>query len=443
MKFTKNVKLDRQGFQKLPPKLILKGARIIDPSLNLDEAADLLIEDGNIAAVGQIDSTGFDGEISELHNKIISPGWIDMHVHLREPGREDEETIESGCLAAANGGFTTVCCMPNTKPAIDTQEIIQYIKDRARDSLVEVHPIAAITKNREGKELSEILHLVEQGAVAISDDGDPVMSAEIMRRALEYSEMAGIPVIGHEEDTTMTIDCHMNEGIVSTRLGIRGIPSVAEDIMIARDIMLTEYSGGHFHVAHIATAKGVELVREAKERGISVSAEVTPHHFTLTDEAVKNFDTNTKMKPPLREENDIQAIIEGLKDNTIDVIATDHAPHSWEEKAAEFIFAPFGILGLETAMGLSMKQLLHKNILNLNTLIEKFTVNPYKILGLNYPAIQKGNIANLTIFDCESEWIFRTPNSLSKSVNTPFADWKFKGKPFMVINNNQFFSSVL
>lgn len=443
MKFAKDNSPGHKKFEKLPLRMLLKGATVIDPGLDLNGTADILIQNGKIEAVGKVDAAGFDGEVVDVAGKIISPGWMDMHVHLREPGREDEETIESGSLTAANGGFTAVCCMPNTTPAIDSQEIIQYIKDRARDSLVNVYPIAAITKNRDGKELAEILDLVEQGAVAMSDDGNPVTSAEIMRRALEYSKMANIPVIGHEEESTMTANGHMNEGFVSTCLGIEGIPSVAEDIMIARDIMLAEYCGGRFHVAHIATRKGVELVRQAKERGIAVTAEATPHHFSLTDEAVRGYDTNAKMKPPLRTEADVQAIIEGLQDGAIDVIATDHAPHSWEEKAQEFIYAPFGIVGLETALGLSLNRLLLPAKLDLNSLIKKFTTNPCKILGLAPPSIQKGQIANLTIFDLETEWKFTEAGSLSKSSNSPFLGWSFRGKPFAVINNNQFFVSIL
>jgi dihydroorotase len=443
VKFNKETFQAHKKYQELPPKVVLKDARIVDPGINLDGTLDILIENGKIVAVERVNTDGFEGEILDSRDKIISPGWMDMHVHLREPGREDEETVESGSLAAANGGFTAVCCMPNTTPASDSQEIIQYIKDRARDSLVNVYPIAAISKNREGKELAEILDLVEQGAVAISDDGSPVMSAEIMRRALEYSKMVNIPVIGHEEDTTMTVNGHMNEGFVSTCLGLGGIPSVAEDLMIARDIMLVEYCGGRFHVAHIATKTGVELVRQAKARGVSVTAEATPHHFSLTDEAVRGFNTTAKMKPPLRIEEDVQAIVEGLHDGTIDVIATDHAPHSWEEKAAEFIYAPFGIVGLETALGLSVSRLFETKKLSLTALIEKFTVNPYKILGLKAPSIQKGNIANLSIFDVETEWAFIEKNSLSKSTNSPFIDWALKGKPYAVVNNNQIFMSIL
>lgn len=430
-------------YQPLPEKLLLKNAHVVDAALDIDEKQDVLIQNGVIESVGKIPTDGFDGIVEDLQGKVLSPGWMDMHVHLREPGREDEETVESGSLAAANGGFTAVCCMPNTTPAIDSQEIIQYIIDRAKGSLVNVHPVAAITKHRDGNELAEILDLVEQGAVAISDDGDPVMSAGIMRRALEYSKMVDIPILGHEEDKTMTEEGHMHEGFWSTRWGIGGIPSIAEDVMIARDIMLAEYTGGRFHVQHIATKGGVDLVRQAKAKGISVTAEACTHHFTLTDEAVKNYDTNAKMKPPLRGADDVAAILEGLKDGTIDVIATDHAPHSWEEKASEFIYAPFGIVGLETAMGLSITQLLKPGILNLKSMIAKLTVHPYRILRLEVPVIQKGKAANITIFDPAAIWKFDVKRSLSKSTNTPFNGWELTGKPHKVIHNGLFFESVL
>ncbi len=443
MKFNKNSTDEANEFEILPEKFVLKNGHIVDPLQAIDKVSDILIENGVIKAIEKIDVSGFDGTVEDLKGKIVSPGWMDMHVHLREPGREDEETVKSGALAAANGGFTSVCCMPNTTPAVDSQEIIQYIVDRARGGLVNVHPIAAITKNRQGQELAEILDLVEQGAVAISDDGDPVMNAGIMRRALEYSKIVDIPVIGHEEDIAMTENGHINEGYISTRLGVGGIPSVAEDIMIARDIMLAEYCGGRFHVAHIATKNSVELVRQAKKRGIAVTAEVTPHHFTLTDEAVLGFDTNAKMKPPLRTEDDIEAMLEGLKDGTIEVIATDHAPHSWEEKASEFIYAPFGIVGLETALGLCVTKLLSTKILSLTSLIEKLAVNPYKILRMEHPQIKQNASANLTIFDVSAKWQFDLARSLSKSTNTPFAGTELIGKPYKVINNNQFFNSIL
>lgn len=443
MRLTKNVLIYKKDFQNLPEKILLKNGHLIDPANQLDKKGDILIEDGVITAIDKIEINNFDGEMIDLAGKIVSPGWMDMHVHLREPGREDEETVKSGCLAAANGGFTAVCCMPNTEPPIDSQEIIQYLKDRSNELLVDVHPIAAITKNQKGEELAEMLELVEQGAVAISDDGHPVMSAEIMRRALEYSKMVDIPVIGHEEDKTMTENGHMNEGFVSTRLGLRGMPSVAEEIMIARDIMLAEYTGGRFHVAHISTKGSVELVRKAKAKGIKVTAEATPHHFVLNEKAVIGYDTYAKMNPPLRSEEDRQAVVKGLQDETIDVIATDHAPHSWEEKATEFIQAPFGIIGSETALGLSLNNLLHKDILDMKSLINKFVSHPYRILNLDSPGLKKANMANMTILDPELEWTVDMKNFLSKSTNSPFVGMKLKGRPYAIINNNKIFISIL
>jgi dihydroorotase len=443
VKLTKNIHTTGKMYQKLPERLLLKAGHLIDLTENLDGRKDIIIENGKITEIGQFEESSFSGEVISCEDKIISPGWLDMHTHLREPGQEGKETISSGSLAAANGGFTAVCCMPNTKPAIDNQEIIQYIIDRSKEALVEVYPIAAITKDRQGVELSEILELVEQGAVAISDDGSPVMSAELMRRALEYSKMVDVPVIGHEEDATMTEKGDMHEGFVSTCLGLKGIPAVAEEIMISRDIMLAEYTHARLHVAHISTAKSVELVREAKQKGIQVTCEVTPHHFTLTDEAVHGFDTNTKMNPPLRTEQDRTAILKGLEDKTIDVIASDHAPHSWEEKEAEFIYAPFGITGLETALGLSLKQLVHGGHLSIKRVIELFAVQPYIILNIPIPLIKKGYKANLTIFNPEQEWTVAEENFLSKSSNSPFVGWELKGKPFAVINRNQIKYSIL
>ena len=441
MKLTKNVIIIGKGYQKLPERILLKGGRVLDVTENIDDKLDVVIESGKIVEVDKIDAKQFSGEVLDCSDKIISPGWMDMHVHLREPGSEGKETIASGSLAAANGGFTAVCCMPNTDPPIDSQEIIQYIKDRSKDSLVDVYPIAAITKKREGKELSEILELVEQGAVAISDDGSPVMSAELMRCALEYSKMSDIPVIGHEEDLTMSAGGNMHEGFVSTCLGLGGIPAVAEEIMVSRDIMLAEYTGARFHVAHISTRKSVELVRQAKARGVNVTAEVTPHHFTLTVEAVRGFNTNTKINPPLRTEEDRQAMVEGLQDGTIDVIATDHAPHAWEEKEQEYIYSPFGIVGLETALGLTLTHLVHKKSISIKRMIEFFAVRPYEILNLSKPAVKKDINANLTIFSPGEEWVVDAAKFLSKSSNSPFIGWNLKGKPFAVINKNQMLRS--
>ena len=443
MKFTKNVSEYSERFERLPEKLLLKGATVIDPLLKINKKADVLIVDGEIREIDTKSAGNIDGEVWDLAGKVVSPGWMDMHVHLREPGREDEETIESGVLAAANGGFTTVCCMANTRPAIDSQEMIQYIIDRARQYPIEIRPIAAVTKKREGKELSEILELWESGAVAISDDGRVVASPEIMRRALEYSKMVNIPVIGYAADQAMESGGQMNEGFVSTCLGLKGMPSVAEDLMVARDIMLAEYTGGHYHVAHITSAQSVALVRQAKARGVKVTAEATPHHFYLIDEAVRSFDTNTKVAPPLRTEADRQAILTGLVDGTIDAIASDHSPHSWEEKAAEYIYAPFGIIGLETSLGLSVTHLLHRDVLTIEQLISKFAVRPFEILNLTPPAVRVGETANLTIFDPQQEWTLAEDNILSKSKNTPFVGETFTGKPVAVINNNQRFMSRL
>lgn len=443
MKLTKNVIITGKEYQKLPLRLLLKGGQVVDVEQGINEQRDVVIESGKIVEVGAIESAHFSGDILDCTDKMISPGWLDMHVHLREPGSEGKETIASGSLAAANGGFTGVCCMPNTDPPIDSQEMIQYIKDRSKGALVTVHPIAAITKKREGKELSEILELVEQGAVAISDDGRPVMSADVMRRALEYSKMVDVPVIGHEEDSTMTEQSDMHEGFVSTCLGLHGWPSVAEEIMISRDIMLAEYTGARFHVAHISTRNSVNLVRQAKQKGIQVTAEATPHHFTLTVDAVRGFDTNTKMNPPLRTELDRQEMLKGLQDGTIDVIATDHAPHAVEEKEAEYIYAPFGIVGLETALGVAVDSLLKNSILTLEQMISCFAVQPYKILNLPLPAVKKSEIANLTLFTPGQEWTVESSKFLSKSINSPFLGRKLTGKPFAVINRNQIFTSVL
>ncbi len=444
MKFSKDIARGREKFAPLPEQLVLKSARVIDPEQGIDDLFDLAIENGVIKSVEK-DATispDFSGEVLDLSGKVITPGWLDLHAHLREPGREDEETIESGALAAANGGFTAVCCMSDTNPAIDTQEIIQYIKDRARGLLVEVLPVAAATKKREGQELTEILDLVGQGAAAISDDPHPILKSEIMRRVLEYSRMIPIPVIVNAEDASMTGKGYLHEGFVSTRLGLGGMPSVAEDLMIGRDLLLSEYTGGLLHISHISTKKAVELIHGAKQRGVKVTADVTPHHLALTDEAVLGFDTNTKVNPPLRSEEDRQALIEGLRKGIIDVIASDHSPHSWEEKASEFIYAPFGVVGLETALSVASTVLCHQAGMDIKELIPKFAVNPYRVLGKTPPAVAAGQPANLTILDPSARWTLSEKNLLSKSHNTPFIGWEMQGKPFGVINKGQMFFSA-
>jgi dihydroorotase len=437
----KRLKINRSLYQSLPEKLLIDKVRVIDPSEKMDSTQSVIVENGKIADILSASPENFDGEVLSPEDGILMPGFFDMHVHLREPGREDEETIESGSYAAANGGFTGVACMPNTKPAIDSQEVVNYIKEQKKSLLVDVHPIATISKEREGKELSPIAELVEAGAVAISDDGSPVMNAELMRRALEYSKMFDIPVLGHEEDINLSKNRHMHEGFYSTKLGIPAIPSISEDAMIMRDIMITEFTDGKFHVCHISTRGGVELVRRAKEKGLKITCEVTPHHFTLTDQCVESFDTNTKMNPPLRSEDDKEALIEGLKDGTIDVIATDHAPHSIEEKEAEYIYAPFGIIGLESAWGLIVSQLISKGILTFKDIYDRCVVNPRRILNLSIPKIKKGETVNLTVVNSNQPWKLKDRASFSKSNNSPFMNYPLAGKNIAVINRGKIFYS--
>ncbi|AFH49896.1 Dihydroorotase [Ignavibacterium album JCM 16511] len=423
-------------------KLLLKNASVINPAQNLNEKEfDILIEDGIIQQTGknlQINSD--DVKTIDLSGKIISPGFIDIHVHLREPGREDEETVETGCNAAANGGFTAVACMPNTEPAIDSAEVIEFIKKQASNHLVDVYPVAAASLGRKGEVLSPMAELKDAGAVGFSDDGVAIKSSSLLKRALEYSLMFDLPIIEHCEDESLSGGA-MNESINSTMLGLPAIPNVAEDLIVMRDILMAEYTGGSVHIAHISSANAVNMVREAKNRGIKVTAEVTPHHFTLTDDAVKTYDTNAKMNPPLRTRKDVEAIIEGLKDGTIDTIASDHAPHSIEEKEMEFEYAPNGIVGLETSVGLAFTELLHKKVLNLEDLILKYAINPRKILRLQIPLIQKGNLANLTILDTDIVWTVDKTKFLSKSKNTPFHKRLLTGKAIGVINNRKMFFS--
>lgn len=420
-------------------QLILKGGRLIDPAGKRDEEIDLHVVDGRIEKLGK-GLTANAAQVIDLKGKVVAPGFIDMHVHLRDPGFEHKETIESGVAAAAAGGFTAVCCMPNTNPAIDDASVIRYIEAKAKvamQGLVDVYPVAAVSQGRKGEHLSPLAELAAAGAVAFSDDGDPVHNAEIMRRALEYSSMFKRPVIQHAQDPSMTRDGVMNEGLTATRLGLPGWPSVAEEIMIARDIHLTQFTGGRYHVAHLSTAGSVELVRQAKKQGIAVTSEVTPHHFTLTDEAVRTYDTNTKMNPPLRTQDDIEAIKIGLRDGTIDVIATDHAPHSFDEKEVEYIAAPFGVVGLETAIGLALSELFQKNILSLYQLVEKFSFNPRRILGLPDIKVAEGETANLTIFDPAASWVVDPMSFKSLSKNTPFGGRRLTGRPIGVLNNGR------
>jgi len=421
--------------------LHLSGGRLVDPFSGRDEALDLLIRDGRIEKIGKNISGGRDYKVVDLKNKIIAPGFIDMHVHLREPGFEHKETIETGCAAAAAGGFTAVCCMPNTNPAIDDESVARHVREKGKsvcDGIVDVHPIAAATKGRQGTELSPMAELTKAGAVGFSDDGSPIGTPEMMRRALEYSSMYGLPIIQHAEESSMTRDGCMNEGFVSTELGLPGIPAAAEELMVARDLILVRYvKNSRYHVAHVSTRSTVDLVAAAKKEGLQVTCEVTPHHFTLSDEVVRTYDTNTKMNPPLRTQDDVVGMKEALKNGTIDVIATDHAPHSIDEKEVEFAQAPFGIVGLETAVGLSMTELVLAGYLTLYEMIEKFTTSPRRILPLQPISIVEGESANLTLLDPGHEWVVQTSSFRSKSKNSPFDQRRLTGKAIGVINNGK------
>ena len=418
---------------------LFKNLRIVDSKHVSEEAVDIRIHDGKIVEI----KAGLEAQNEPVHdfkNSFVSGGWMDMHVHFREPGYEHKETIETGCHAAAFGGFTAVACMPNTNPPIHTRDVVEFIINKSRSLPVTVYPIACVSKERKGKSITEMADLKEGGAVAFSDDGDPVYNSKIMRIALEYSSMLNMPVINHEEDLDLSRPGYMNEGRVSARLGVPGTPGIAEEVMIARDILLAELTGGHIHVAHISTARGVELVREAKKKGINVTTEVCTHHFDLTDKEIerRNFDTNCKMHPPLRTEDDRLAVIEGLVDGTIDVICTDHAPHAIEEKDVEFIYAPNGIIGLETSWGISSKRLFHEKALNLSALIEKMVDNPRKILQIEKPVIKVGANADLTFFNTHQEWIFEQKHIKSKSVNSPYIGAPLKGRAEGIYNKGQF-----
>jgi dihydroorotase len=424
-------------------RLHLKSGRLIDPNTGKDEVMDLLISDGIIERIGKNLASPKNYNVMDLKNKVVTPGFIDIHVHLREPGFEHKETIATGCASAAAGGFTSVCCMPNTNPAIDDESVVRYVREsgkRVTGGLVDVYPIAAATKGRKGEELAPIAELAQAGAVAFSDDGAPIASAEMMRRILEYSSMFGLAVIQHAEEPTLTKGGAMNEGFQSTRLGMPAIPPIAEELMVARDIILLRYiPKAKYHVAHISTAQTIELVRRGKKEKLNITSEAAPHHFTLTDEAVEGFDTNTKMNPPLRSRDDVEAVKQGLKDGTIDAIATDHAPHTIDEKEVEYTSAPFGIVGLETAFGLSLTELVEKKYITLYQLIEKFTSSPRRIVRLPQIIIEEGAGANLTLLDPEKQWTVDVKAFLSKSKNSPFHGRRLRGKALGIINGTQTF----
>jgi dihydroorotase len=414
-------------------KLVLKNGRVVDPSQNIDRTCDVAIEDGTIREIAEnIDTTGT--EQFDASGLIVAPGFIDMHVHLREPGFEHAETVESGARAAAAGGFTSVCCMPNTQPVNDNATVTSYIVDRARRyAIVNVYPIGAITKNSAGEELASIASMKQAGIVAISDDGKPVMNARVVRRAMEFACALDIPLIEHCEDLHLSAGGDMHEGFESTRLGLRGIPHSSEDVMVARDILLAEVTGVRYHVAHISSHHSVEMVAFAKHRGMKVTSEATPHHFVLADADMPPYDSNYKMKPPLRERNDVQAVTKGLINGAIDAIATDHAPHAGAEKMQEFERCPFGIIGLETAIGLSLEQLYHPGFVTVPHLVKLFTQNPANILSLDRGTLRVGAPADVTVFSLDNNWTYDVSRSPSKSSNTPFNGRKFKGGPIATI----------
>jgi len=421
------------------PKLVIRNGRVIDPASKLDAVCDVFCVNGYIAAIGEkLYATG--AEEFDASGLIVAPGFIDMHVHLREPGFEHAETIETGSRAAAAGGFTSICAMPNTSPVNDNATVTSYIVDRAkRVASVNVFPIGAITKNSAGEELAAIGSMKQAGVVAISDDGRPVMNARVMRRALEYARAFEIPVINHCEDLHLSADGDMHEGAVSVRLGLRGIPAASEDVMVARDLLLAELTGARYHVAHISSQRSVEMVKAAKGRGLSVTSEATPHHFTLADTDIPPYDGNYKMKPPLRSACDAGAVTEGLVTGAIDAIATDHAPHSGNDKMQEFEKCPFGIIGLETAVGLALERLVHTGRISVNKMVELFTTGPARVLGFRGRGrLINGGPADLTLFDTEHVWTYDVNRSLSKSRNSPFDGHSFRGGPVATIVNGEF-----
>jgi len=415
--------------------LLIRNGLVIDPAGETREITDILVENGKISSMGtNLIAPG--AEVIDAAGKLVVPGLVDMHVHLREPGYEAKETVETGTLAAVKGGFTSVACMPNTDPVADNPSVIEFILSRARAAgNAKVYPVAAITRNSRGKELAPMAELKEAGAVAFSDDGRPVTDAAVMRRAMEYASMLGMPVISHCEDVDLAGGGVMHEGSVSTMLGLKGIPASAEEIMVARDVILAGETGCHLHVAHVSTAGSVQIIRAAKARGIKVTAEAAPHHFTLTHDAVQGYDTYAKVNPPLRTAADVEAIKEGLADGTIDVIATDHAPHTVEEKDVEYDLAPFGLVGLETAVGLVWSRLVRPGILTPEQAIAKMTVNPARILGINAGALQVGSPADITVIDPDKEWKVRPELFASKGRNTPFTGYKLTGQVEMTVVN--------
>jgi dihydroorotase len=417
--------------------IVIKNGRVIDPASGTDRVADVLIVDGRIAGVAPNLSSP-KAEVFDASGMVVAPGFIDMHVHLREPGFEHAETIESGSRAAAAGGFTSVCCMPNTKPVNDSAMVTSYIVEQARSkAVVNVFPIGAITKGSGGEELSAIGAMKAAGAVAISDDGLPVMNARVMRRAMEFAKSYGVPIIQHCEDLNLSAGGDMHEGAQSVRWGLRGIPAASEDVMVARDLLLAELTGARYHVAHLSTKNAVAMVEHARRAGLAVTCETTPHHFALCDAEMFAYDSNYKMKPPIRSECDRDAVMTGLARGVIGAIATDHAPHPGSEKMQEFERCPFGIIGLETAIGLAMESLVHPGRITLARMIELFTTGPESVMRLGRGTLATGAPGDVTVFSPDHEWTYDVNQSASRSRNSPFHDKTFRGGPMATIVNGQ------
>jgi dihydroorotase len=414
--------------------LLLRNGRVIDPSRGLDQTADVLVTDGKIAAVGPGLGAPDGADIRDVRGLVVAPGLVDVHVHLREPGNEDEETVASGARAAAAGGFTAVCAMPNTDPVTDNQAAVGFIvRQSVRAGLARVYPIGAVSVGQKGERLAEFGEMVGAGAVAVSDDGKPIVSGHLMRTALEYARTFHIPIADHCEEPTLAAGGAMHEGLVATRLGLKGIPAAAEEIMVARDILLAEHTGGHVHLCHMSTRGSVELIRRAKERGIHVTAEVTPHHLTLTDAACEHYDTHAKMNPPLREPADVVALGQALKEGVIDCIASDHAPHAYDEKEAAFDEAPFGIVGLETAFGVAHTALVQGGVLTLPDLLARMSAVPAKVFHLPGGTLAPGSAADVCVLDVTALWVVRSAEFLSKSRNTPFAGRELVGRAVVTL----------
>jgi len=418
-------------------KILIKNGRIIDPSQNLNTVSDILIADGKVIEIKKNISKAANQKI-DARGKIIVPGLVDMHTHLREPGEENKETIASGALAAVNGGFTTICAMPNTNPPCDNQAQVRFILSQAKQAkLANVLPIGTITQHRAGKRISEMAELKSAGCLAVSDDGDSTANSNLLRRAMEYAAMLDLLVICHCEDKSLVDNGVMHQGYWSTVLGLRPIPAESESIIVSRDIQLAELTGARLHIAHVSCAKSVNIIRQAKRRGVKVTAEVTPHHFTLTDKELKTYDTNLKVNPPLRTAQDVKAIKQALKDGTIDVIATDHAPHLQVEKEKEFDYAPFGMIGLETALSIAVTELVDKKVLNWLELIRKLSYNPANILKYDRGTLKPGSIADLVIIDPNKKWIYKEELIKSKSKNSPFINREMKAQIEQVIINGK------